>query len=140
MFYIIGFLRRTPLFGIISLIVSIFVFKADIRDIANAALAPSSTLDYFCTFIFGSLLAYPLVVVLHLLMIKISRGKRCDFDDLLEAYFSALTGDITAPFRYIGTFFVVIIGKHRNGRTGTINLIFKGDTQTFLNYAKEEGW
>ncbi len=33
----------------------------------------------------------------------------------------------------------VIIGKHRNGRTGTINLIFKGDTQTFLNYAKEEG-
>ena len=33
----------------------------------------------------------------------------------------------------------VIIGKHRNGRTGTVNLIFKGDTQTFLNYAKEEG-
>lgn len=33
----------------------------------------------------------------------------------------------------------VIIGKHRNGRTGTINLIFKGDTCSFLNYAKEEG-
>ena len=33
----------------------------------------------------------------------------------------------------------VIIGKHRNGRTGTIKLIFKGDTCSFLNYAKEEG-
>ena len=33
----------------------------------------------------------------------------------------------------------VIIGKHRNGRTGTINLVFKGDTCSFLNYAKEEG-
>lgn len=32
----------------------------------------------------------------------------------------------------------LIIGKHRNGRTGTINLIFKGDTCSFLNYQKEE--
>lgn len=32
----------------------------------------------------------------------------------------------------------LIIGKHRNGRTGTINLIFKGDTSSFLNYEKEE--
>ncbi len=33
----------------------------------------------------------------------------------------------------------LIIGKHRNGRTGTINLIFKGDTCSFLNYEKEMG-
>jgi len=32
----------------------------------------------------------------------------------------------------------LIIGKHRNGRTGTINLIFKGDTSSFLNYQKDE--
>ena len=32
----------------------------------------------------------------------------------------------------------LIIGKHRNGRTGTINLIFKGDTCSFLNYQKDE--
>ena len=31
-----------------------------------------------------------------------------------------------------------IVGKHRNGRTDTINLIFKGDTCSFLNYQKEE--
>lgn len=30
-----------------------------------------------------------------------------------------------------------IIGKHRNGRTDTINLVFKGDTCSFLNYDKE---
>ena len=30
-----------------------------------------------------------------------------------------------------------IVGKHRNGRTDTINLIFKGDTCSFLNYEKE---
>ena len=33
----------------------------------------------------------------------------------------------------------LIIGKHRNGRTGTINLVFKGDTCSFLNYEKEMG-
>ena len=27
-----------------------------------------------------------------------------------------------------------IVGKHRNGRTDTINLLFKGDTCSFLNY------
>ena len=32
----------------------------------------------------------------------------------------------------------LIIGKHRNGRVGTINLVFKGDTCSFLNYQKEE--
>jgi replicative DNA helicase len=30
-----------------------------------------------------------------------------------------------------------IIGKHRNGPTGTIELLFKRDTSTFLNYQKE---
>ena len=31
-----------------------------------------------------------------------------------------------------------IVGKHRNGRTDTIPLIFKGDTCSFLNYEKSE--
>jgi len=31
-----------------------------------------------------------------------------------------------------------IVGKHRNGRTDTVNLIFKGDTCSFLNYEKSE--
>lgn len=31
----------------------------------------------------------------------------------------------------------LIIGKHRNGTTGTINLLFKLDTSTFLNFTKE---
>ena len=33
----------------------------------------------------------------------------------------------------------LILGKHRNGRVGTVNLIFKGDTCSFLNYEKEKG-
>ncbi|MDD4035791.1 MAG: replicative DNA helicase [Bacilli bacterium] len=32
----------------------------------------------------------------------------------------------------------LIIGKHRNGPTGTIELLFKRDTSTFLNYKKED--
>lgn len=32
----------------------------------------------------------------------------------------------------------LIIGKHRNGTTGTINLLFKRDTSTFLNFINEE--
>ncbi len=32
-----------------------------------------------------------------------------------------------------------IVGKHRNGRTDTINLVFKGDTCSFLNYQEEKG-
>ncbi len=31
----------------------------------------------------------------------------------------------------------LIVGKHRNGRTDTIKLVFKGDTCSFLNYQKE---
>ena len=31
-----------------------------------------------------------------------------------------------------------IVGKHRNGRTDTIKLIFKGDTCSFLNYQEEK--
>lgn len=31
----------------------------------------------------------------------------------------------------------LIIGKHRNGSTGTINLLFKRDMSTFLNFTKE---
>ena len=31
----------------------------------------------------------------------------------------------------------LIVGKHRNGRTDTIKLIFKADTCSFLNYQKE---
>ena len=31
----------------------------------------------------------------------------------------------------------LIIGKHRNGSTGTINLLFKRDTSTFLNFTNE---
>ena len=30
-----------------------------------------------------------------------------------------------------------IIGKHRNGPTTTIELLFKKDTSTFLSYRKE---
>ncbi len=32
----------------------------------------------------------------------------------------------------------LIIGKHRNGRTGSINLVFKGDTCSFFDYQQEE--
>ena len=31
----------------------------------------------------------------------------------------------------------LIVGKHRNGTTGTINLLFKRDTSTFLNFTNE---
>ncbi|MBR4058663.1 MAG: hypothetical protein IKK03_02340 [Lachnospiraceae bacterium] len=113
MFYAIGFLRRTPLYGLLSLIVSVFVFKTSIVDIAHAASAPASALDLFCAFIFWSLPAYPVMVALHLFAIKISRGKRCDSSDLIEAYFSSLGADLTAPFRYVGIFLAVIIGKHK---------------------------
>ena len=32
----------------------------------------------------------------------------------------------------------LIVGKHRNGRTGTIKLVFKGDTCSFLNYQEDK--
>ena len=33
----------------------------------------------------------------------------------------------------------LIIGKHRNGPTGTINLLFKKSTSTFLNFTQSKG-
>lgn len=32
----------------------------------------------------------------------------------------------------------LIIGKHRNGPTATVELLFKRDTSTFLSYRKED--
>ena len=51
----------------------------------------------------------PLFVAIHLLAVKISNKHR----ELSEAYFSALGADLTAPFRYVGLFFMVILGKHK---------------------------
>lgn len=109
MFYIIGFLRRTPLFGLIALPISVFVFNVDFMTIYKNALNPTTLHSYFCAFMFWSILAYPLCVVLHLLMVRISNKHR----SLGEAYMSALGADLTAPFRYIGLFFMVITGKHK---------------------------
>lgn len=109
MFYIIGFLRRTPLFGLIALPISIFIFNADFKTICESALNPTNIAGCFAAFMFWSIFAYPICVSLHLIIIKILKRPY----GLLDTYFSALGADLTAPIRYIGTFFAVITGKHK---------------------------
>lgn len=109
MFYLLGFLRRTPLYGLIALPVSIFVFKVSFADIYACAFNPTSLAGYFAAFMFWSIIAYPVFVAIHLLAVKISDKHR----GLGDAYISALGVDITAPFRYVGMFFLVIAGKHK---------------------------
>ena len=108
MFYFIGFLRRTALFALISLPVSLVAFRASFKKIFEAAMEPTSLLEFFCAFIFWAIIAYPVIAGVHLLMCKISNKRR----SVGEAYFSALGYDIIAPFKYVGLFFLVMTKKH----------------------------
>ena len=109
MFYLLGFLRRTPLFGLIALPISIFLLDVNFTTIYQNAIEPISFAGYFSAFMLLSVLAYPIFVTIHLLMVKVRRKNR----DLVEAYLSALGTDLIAPFRYISVFLAVILGKHR---------------------------
>ena len=109
MFYIIGFLRRTPLYGLMALPISIFVFNAHLQELFSQAFGPTSFAGFFGAFLIWSIVAYPLFVAIHLLCVKLTSSNR----DLVEAYFSALGQDLIAPFRYVGLFLLVITKKHK---------------------------
>ena len=108
MFYFIGFFRRTALFALLSLPISILAFETSFRKIFAAAMEPNSLIEYFCAFMFFAIVAYPVIAMIHVIMCKIS-----DRDgSALESYFCALMSDIISPFRYISIFFLVITKKH----------------------------
>ena len=58
--------------------------------------------------------------------------KFCEYEELADDYYNkaARTDNNTSISE-------LIVGKHRNGTTGTINLLFKRDTSTFLNFTNE---
>ena len=108
MFYFLGFLRRTALFALVSLPVSLFTFGGNLKKIFVAAMEPDSLIEYFCAFMFWSIIAYPVIATIHVIMCKIS-----DRDgSAIESYFCALGSDIVSPVRYIGIFLLVMTKKH----------------------------
>ena len=109
MFYFIGFLRRTPLFGLLSLPISVFVFDIRFSDIYKCAFNPQSFIEIFLAFMFWSILAYPIFVAIHLLAVKISDKNR----SIGDAYFRALGNDLISPFKYTILFFMVVFGIHK---------------------------
>lgn len=85
MFYIIGIFRKTALFVSLALLIS---------------LNP---------LVIYAVLAYLIIVAIHLLAVKISDKKR----KLADAYLSALGADVSAPFRHVWLFFLVVTGIHK---------------------------
>lgn len=108
MFFIIGLLRKTALFALISLPLSIVGLGASFEEILKASRNPDSLQDYFCFFMCSAIIVYPIIVGLHIVLCKLLKSRRT----VGEIYLSALRRDIVAPFQYVGVFLAVFFRKH----------------------------
>ena len=93
------YIRRTALYGIITLLVCIFALKIEFTEIIQGATTLITWGDYFCAFLFYSIFAYPVMMILHLIICKIKEKISKYSDPLIESFFISLWADIVAPFR-----------------------------------------
>ena len=108
MYYFLQFPRRTAFWGLIALLVNIFVFRVSFSYMFRCAISPGGgLLNLFLAFCFWSLVAWPILVGIHFLYCKIKDTFQYD------GFWGALGYDVVFPFASIFLILKLIITKHR---------------------------
>jgi hypothetical protein len=71
MYSFLSMLGSIALYGMVSLLLTLFGFNTDFATIQAASIDPGSARDLFYALMFWSLIAYPLIVAVELLYLRI---------------------------------------------------------------------
>ncbi len=107
MYYFLQFPRRTAFWGLMALLVNVFVFKVKFSYMFHCATSPvGGLLDLFFAYCFWSLVAWPILVGVHLLVCKIRDSFQYD------GFWGALGYDVVFPFASTILIIKLIITRH----------------------------
>ena len=99
MFFILGLLMSTALYGIICLLISIFGLHIAIPSLFQVALHPNGFKEIFLAFMFWSPVAYVVLQVINFLMLKAARAVTGDDFDFFEDVLGRFVANVTNPWR-----------------------------------------
>lgn len=93
MYFIVGLVRSTLLYGLISLLVRVFVVQL------AASAEASGFVGGFYSFMYVSAVAYPVLLAIHPLIVRNGRYRPSTPFSYSRTLFAALGADLTNPFR-----------------------------------------
>ena len=103
MAYLFGMIRRTALYGVVALLISIFAKNVKLTTIIELSKTNSEFMGIFASFLLLCLVALPIIEVLFIIYRKLSAkfgdGSEYGFGDFFVTFFR----DITHPFLAFGT-------------------------------------
>lgn len=93
MFFVAGLVRSTLLYGLISLLVCLFVLRIPVTP-TGAGFTGG-----FFAFVSASIAIYPLLLVIHPVFVWVGHRRRRMRFSYFQSLFDALGADFTNPFR-----------------------------------------
>lgn len=100
MFFILGLLNSTALFGFFSLIISFFFSGLSFFEMIGMAFHPESLKEVFISYMIWSLPIYVVLMLIHIGLVFLSnRFHRNKESFSVEMVFSFFIADFTNPFR-----------------------------------------
>lgn len=104
MFYVLGLIRNTPLWGIISFFLLV-ILGISPQQIVCEATASNNT---FFLFVLHSFILYPIFLFVHVILCRIRKSRTSVGELIVNSFISGLI----APFGKIWIFLLVITKKH----------------------------
>ena len=130
MAYIFGVVRRTALYGFITLIVTLCICKIKITDLFTVSNGGVGFKGTFSTILLWCLIALPIIEILFVVYRKMTTKRRSYG---LEEFFTTLFRDLTHPFLSFGTLIQGIFDK------GFISTGM-GWVETIFSFVSTWGW
>ena len=103
MAYIFGMFRRTALYGVVALIVTIFVRKIEFMTILKLSKTNVEFKGFFTSFLLLCLIVFPIIEILFVVYRKLSAIFGDSNEYGLGDFFTTFFRDITYPFLSFGT-------------------------------------
>lgn len=98
MYFIAGLVRSTLLYGFISLLACVFIPQV------AATTEAEGFVGGFYSFMYVSAVAYPVLLAIHPLIVRIGQRRRSMPFSYSRSLFDALGADLTNPFRGVAAF------------------------------------